>query len=368
MRLISTNKTLITPVSYSSQDSNFPASNLSNSFREKEWRSSGFYKVTSSNNKIEWTNYTVDIGPFPENPPRVVVSEYDSTSLRHAVGSAMSYRRNPTYHPNPFEVSFDQSTKKFTISNADNFELNNTSDSVLRVMGFTQSTYTGSNTYTSENVAIHTSEYVVFDLGISTSLDSFVLLWGANTPKLTESAVVKIYANSTNTWSSPSLDATLTIEDSKQVSSLFLETPHSARYWKVEISDPTNTNFYVNLGVCFFGLKDTIRNADNGYTWNLSDGSIRSRTPYGQEYVDEYPVLKSISFSMNNLDYEDVLTLNDIYRTVGSKNNVYFELYDNLAGFDKDFFCIYGKFDSSLGFQHVNYKIFNGSLTITETN
>lgn len=368
MRLISKNKTLITPVSYSSQDSNFPASNLSNSFKEKEWRSSGLYEVTSSNNKIDWTNYTVDIGPFPENPPRVVVSDYNASSLCSAVIAKMNSRKNASFHPENFSVTYNPSNGKFTISNADNFELNNTSDSILRVMGFTQTTYTGSNTYTSDNASIHTSEWVVFDLGVATSLDSFVLLWGSNTPKLSESAIVKIQGNSSNSWTSPTFEATMTIEDLKQVSSLFLETAESRRYWRVIIVDPTNTNLYVNLGVCFFGLKDTIRNADNGYTWDLMDGSIRSRTPYGQEYVDEYPVLKSISFSMNNLDYEDVLTLNDIYRTVGSKNNVYFELYDNLAGFDKDFFCIYGKFDSSLGFQHVNYKIFNGSLTITETN
>lgn len=367
MRLIPKNVTLLTPISSSSEDVNFPASNLSNPFRDKEWRSSGYYEITSANNKIDFTGYVVDIGPFPENPPRVAVGNYNSEDLASAVMNKLTSRKDYGSNPEPFEVEFDLNTGLWTISNPDDFELNNTSDSILQVLGFTQTTYTGSNSYTGEVASWHTSEWVVFDLGGAVTIDSIVLLWGVNSPKPSETAVVKVQGNGTNSWTSPSFEQVMVIDNLKPVSSAFVAT-QAFRYWRIIIVDPDNVNGYVNLGVSFMGIKASIRNADNGFSWNLIDGSVRSRTDYGQEYVDEYPILKNISFSMTNLDYDDVLTLNDIYQSVGSKSNVYFELYDDIPNFDKDFFCVYGKFDSSLSFVHVNYKIFNGSLVITETN
>jgi hypothetical protein len=212
-----------------------------------------------------------------------------------------------------------------------------------------------------------TTAQVVFDMQTAEPVDSCVILWPKEDGVLiSDTAVVKIQANATNVWTSPSVDVTLTLNETYEVMSKFWSTDQEYRYWRVSIVDSGNALGYVALGVVVLGKSEAISSADNGFKYELIDQSKVIRTDFGNEYVDEYPKVAKLSLAFNVLDYTDIELLDAAYRRNGTRMPIYISLDDTDVTFDKDFFAIYGKFPPSVSFDHINYQIFNTTLDIRE--
>jgi hypothetical protein len=201
---------------------------------------------------------------------------------------------------------------------------------------------------------------IVFDLQTTEEINSVVLLW----PKiegirLTDDVVIKIQANGTNVWTSPSVDQVLTIDNDYSVASHFFSTDQSYRYWRVYIDDPTNTLGYIELGQVWLGKSLDIDNAQNGFKFGLVDRTNVISNEYGHKYFDEYPQTAMLEFSYANIEYEDVQILENAFRTNGSKKPVIVVLDETETVFDKDHYLIYGTMSPQFGFGHVNYNVFN---------
>lgn len=213
-----------------------------------------------------------------------------------------------------------------------------------------------------------TSESVVFDLVTTEAINSVILMW----PKedgilLSNTAVVKIQANATNIWTSPSVDQTLTISNDYDVASHFFTSDQSYRYWRVLIEDPGNANGFLELGMVWLGKSLSIDNAQNGFKYKLVDRSKVQFTDFGHQYVDEYPQIASLEFNYQFLEYETVQTLENAFRRNGNREPVMIVLDAEETVFDKDHLLIYGKFENSFGLQHVNYNLLNvDGITVTE--
>jgi hypothetical protein len=212
------------------------------------------------------------------------------------------------------------------------------------------------------------SENVVFDLITTEAINSVVILWSKEDGiQLTDSAVVKIQANATNSWTSPAVNVTLTIDNNYLVASHFFTSDQSYRYWRVLVQDPGNADGFVELGVVWLGKAIDIENAQNGFNFDLVDKSTISTTDFGHQYVDEYPLIASIDFKYQYLDYSTIQILENAYRNNGTKLPVLLVLDETETVFDKDHFLVYGKFKNKFGLSHVRYNIFNvDGLTITE--
>jgi len=213
-----------------------------------------------------------------------------------------------------------------------------------------------------------TSENVVFDLVTTEAIDSVVILWPKEDGiRLSASAVVKIQANATNVWTSPAVDQTLTIDNTYMVASHFFTSDQSYRYWRVLITDPGNAYGYVELGVVWLGKGLSIDNAQNGFKYELVDRSKVTMTDYGHTYVDEYPLVATVEFTYEYLDYSMLQTLENAFRENGTRKPVLVAL-DNAADvFDKDHFLIYGKMKAGFGLKHVKYNILNtDGITVVE--
>lgn len=367
MRLITTNLTSDsnTSVSASSANSNFPASNLKHEFRSKVWRSSGTFIVDSSNNKINFK----ESGVGSELTATITSGTYSVSGLQTEIKTQMESTGAETY-----SVSYSETTGKWTVSHAGSYLdlLNSTGTDaanslLVNSLGFSSTDKTGATTYTGASIAIHTKERVTFDFGSTEDVDSIALLWPKEDGiKLSGSAVVKVEANASDSWSSPAVSQTLTIDNTYDLATHYFSTAQSYRYWSVTIEDPANANLYVELGVAFIGESLTIQEPENGFGFQLQDNSSQSVTAYGHRYVDEYPLSKALDFSYAYMDYSDVKTLENAFRTNSTKKPVFVTLDHDETVFDKEHLSLYGKFQSKFGLDHVRYNLFDTGLTIEE--
>ncbi len=203
-------------------------------------------------------------------------------------------------------------------------------------------------------------ETIVFDLLTATEIDSVVLMWSKEDGvRLSNTAVVKIQANATNTWATPAVDITLSISNDYELASHYFTAVQNYRYWRVSIADPLNPYGYLELGVVWLGKALAVDNAQNGFEFSVIDRSKTVTTDFGHSYTDEYPLTIKLDFSYANLDYASVITLENAFRINGNRHPVMIVLDPEDAVFDKDHFALYGKFTNDFGLGHVTYNIFN---------
>ncbi len=212
------------------------------------------------------------------------------------------------------------------------------------------------------------SQSVVFDMQTSEDIDSVVILWSKEDGiNLSNTATIRIQANATNVWTSPTVNELLTINNTYEIASHYFTTAQSFRYWRVLIDDASNPDGYVELGMVWLGKGIAIENAQNGFEFSVVDRSKTITTEYGHSYTDEYPLLQSLQFSYANLEYDTVEILDNVFRQNGNKKPVLMVLDPVEDVYDKDHFVIYGKFQNDFGTSHVSYNVFNiKSLTIVE--
>ena len=367
MKLITTNfaSEAVTNITASSSNPNFPVSNLKHEFRSKVWRSTGTFVVDATNNKINFKESSMG----SELTATIASGIYTVATLKTEIKTKME-----AVSIDSFTVGFSEITGKWSITSSGSYFTiyNDTgadaSASLLKnSLGFPNSDISGSLTYTGSSIAIHTKERLIFDLGSTEDITSVVLLWPKmDGIKLSNTAVLKIEANATNSWTSPAVSQTLTIDNDYVIASHYFGTNQSYRYWSVTIVDPANPYLYVELGVVILGKEDMVQDPEIGFNFVVQDNSREQATQYGHRYVDEYPTLTALEFEYKYMDYDDVRLIENAYRINGVRKPVFVTLDANEAVFDKDHFAIYGKFSNKFSLDHIRYDLFETSLSIEE--
>ena len=347
----------------SSEDPQFPASNAKQFIRSKVWRSSGFWKITSSNNKLDF-----DIGGG-EVTATITVGDYSTAELLVEIKTQMDAAGTPDL----FTVT--QTNGVFTLaSDGTTFSLlrstgSNLASSIWSTIGFgTDSDSTGALTYEAASIALHTEEGLVIDLNTSEEVDSFALLLDPNDTqyRLTDTATVTLQASDTNSWASPPYSQALTIDSTYDVYTLFLTSPIEYRYYRIKIVDPRNANLYVSLSKVFLCKATVIQGPEIGFVHNVKDGSKSQGNDFGHVYTDIYPMRRTLEFNFAALTKEDTETLYTIYSRVGSAVPICLALDYDESLFDKDRFFMYGRLSDSLKLQHRFYSYFDAGLTLEE--
>lgn len=367
MRFLATNlcTETATDKTASSSNVNFPVSNLANPLRSKRWRSSGTFVVDSTNNKINFK----ESGGGSELTATITSGSYTPTTLATEIKTQMEVVGVDT-----FTVTYSTTTGLWTIASDGAYLsiLNNTGTnqavSLLKVsLGFPNTDKTGFLSYTGTNIAIHSKEWIIFDMLTSQDINSVVLFWPKEDGiRLSTTSVVKIEANATDVWTAPAVSQTLTIDNTYMVASYFFSTVQSYRYWRVTIQDPQNAYLYVELGLCWIGENTEFNEPENGFKFNITDLSSVSKTDFGHEYVDEYPQIVSVEFNYSYILYATAQALENAFRTNGNRKPVLVVFDEAGTVFDKDHFLVYGKMDKGFGLDHVSYDMFKGGLKITE--
>lgn len=245
-----TDPSMIVSADKSSQQTAYPASNAYNlDRRRRTWRSAGYFEITASNNKIIFRESVgVDL------TATIAVSNYTTdAAFLTAIKTAMDAAGASIY-----TVTRDTSTNRIKIT-SDGLggggvfqlmctDINFTSADVI---GFSTTTnLTGSLNYTADLLRIHTSEWLLLDLGIPTNPTGIIGTIDRNdTIDLTNSSVVKLQGNPTNSWAAPAFEQDLVINNG--TISLLNEDGFYAgglRYWRLYIESKDNPKGYVELG------------------------------------------------------------------------------------------------------------------------
>lgn len=251
-----TNPEYIANADASSEDADYPAENAYNvERRRRTWRTDGHFDITSANNTLVFRESVgVDL------TAAVTTASYASDSLFFAaLKSALEAAGASTY-----TVSRDATTDRIKITSngaggGGVFQLiltDGDSAGMAAVLGYsTSANLTGALTYEADLVRLHTSEYLLWDLGIPSSPTGFIGLVGRNENlSFSGSAVIRLQGNETNNFSSPTFSQDVELTDNTL--HLINEDGFNAdplRYWRLYFEDKDNAQGYLELGAVCLG-------------------------------------------------------------------------------------------------------------------
>ena len=352
-------------VSTSSENSTFPATNITGDRRVKVWRSNGYYNVTSSNNEILFNEGGSDV------TATITAAEYTSgSSFLSAVESAMEAASPNTRN---YTVSYDATTGKIRIAvTSGTFEVKWGSSSAADMLGFDPTDDSGASAYIADALRLHTNEFVLVDLGIASIPYAFIAINQRNESiPLSPNATLTIEGNSTNTFSTTQFSQTLTYDNSAiAYSNLSGFAAVGYRYWRFNVVDRDNGNGYVSISKLFLGdVFNPSRGAMQfGARFSHIDDSITSFAIGGQSFSEIRSQSESFGiryFGLTNAEKEQLET---VFREKGTHTK-FFMVIDNTAEAmttDNEYYIRYVKFASPPTFSIVSPGNWGCDITLRE--
>ena len=264
-----------TAVTVSSEASLYPATNLQSSQRYKHWAPAGRF-VIDSNNK----NLYYDTG----SPLTLVIpeGEYTGLTLAAEMQSQLGGGYTITYASSLFTITKGSGTLELSVAT--------TTNAIWDTIGFTGgSDLTGSLTYTSDSVRIHTSETIDWDLGVDTATTFFALIAKREDGfTLSSSAVLTLEGDSIPIGGAPAFSRTLTRTSEGVFEFLDDADDNTYRYWRLTIVDRDNPlgGDGIKIGVAYLGDYITLssRGLEKGFTKTQIDPSLKNTSESGATY------------------------------------------------------------------------------------
>lgn len=355
----------------SSQKANFPVANLKSNHRNKVFRTDGTFVITTSNQKIDFR----EVALGPELTATIPVGTYTVAGLTAAAASALD---TASANARTYTVSYSLLTGRWTITGQTYLELlfgtgTNVLNSIGPSIGYTAADLTGAITYEAGARAIHTEESIVIDLNTTEKVDSFIFFPNPleqqfpDGIRISQDAEIRLQANATDTWDAPAVDILLSFDDQFAVATHFFSTSQEYRYWRFKIVDPRNQYLFIEIGnIVLANATQLTDPVANGFSFGQIDTSTRVRNNFGNEYVDQQIVLKSLGVNYQAMLYDDIVTLDRMFKRNGVHTPVTVVLDPDDVCFDKDHFLIYSKFQNNFEQTHLNFNLFNQDLTFQE--
>ena len=122
---------------------------------------------------------------------------------------------------------------------------------------------------------------IVYDLGSALSVNTIEI---ANHNVSSSFTVLKLQANTSNSWGSPAFEINLTWLIGIIVADFPTET---YRYWRIVIDDATNTDGFIKVGRGWLGVGYNPLGISFNVNHRRLSKSIKTVTPGGQTYLDK---------------------------------------------------------------------------------
>jgi len=210
------------------------------------------------------------------------------------------------------------------------------------------------------------SQWVLFDLKTTEDIDSFVVLFRANSSiKISSGANIRLQASATTDFSMPPVDIVLDIDSDNLTASHYFENAESYRYWRLYVDDVASAWGYIEVSNVVISGSTVVSSVENGFSWEYVDRSKESRTDYGQKYYDTFPIVRTMGVKFAVLDYPEVEELMNIFQRVGKTEAICMVQDPEEKVFDKDRFFVYGNIKSFKP-AHKRYIYFDVSVSIEE--
>ncbi|MDX9731855.1 MAG: hypothetical protein RBT63_08805 [Bdellovibrionales bacterium] len=333
-----------TGITCSSENLDFLAENIRHEFRSKEWRSHGCFELTDSNNTItiDGDTHVLDNGRY--SPETLAYELWMITGLQFFFSRVTGHWRIESDTHSPFEAS----------------------GSLLSILGFT-GPLSGADQYTSPKIAIHTSEWITFDLKTTEEIDTVAILWPKGKYRLAAGASLRVEGAATNNWATPGFSEHVVFDERQEIAQLHFPK-QSFRFWRIVIEYPECAHLDVNIGTVVLGLADeVITVASTGFDLSIKDLTRVTSTPFGQSYSDKYPKQKALTVNFDLLELEETEQLTAIYDAAGVSTPVFIHLDPEERVLSSEFW-IYGKFTNDLALKHRFAGAFASGLVLLEQN
>jgi hypothetical protein len=201
------------------------------------------------------------------------------------------------------------------------------------------------------------SANIVIDFTTPKSVRAFFLFPHNFSPQ----AVVKIQANTTDSWGSPAIDQTAVLG---KIIYYFWNTPQSYRFWRVVITDPNPVTTYLEIGRMFLGnyFEPSI-NISNNYQLLYADSSDIMVSDGGQITSAQKARYKTYQIKFETLPAADKNALVNIFSERGKALDWIF--ISNRDDVQNTF--VYCRFSTDLNIEHLwGEQYFNVSFSIEE--
>ena len=162
-----------------------------------------------------------------------------------------------------------------------------------------------------------TSEWIKFDLGSAKQIKCV----GIFNHNFTSGATVKLQANASDSWGSPTLDQTLTIatdEDSVVLKSIVVFVDQTLRWWRITIDDAANADTFIQIGRVAGGVfYEPTRNFNDKFAVVWNDPSERIRVPGAMTKARSRDRFRTIRVAFSYINQTETDKLSTIFTKVG---------------------------------------------------
>lgn len=311
----------------SSQASNFPATNIRRRWATESWRSrygsasgGGNFVITAGeNDKIDFEETAVT-----ELTATITPGTYTADTLATEIETQLEASGASDY-----TVGYNIATLKFTLASdraggGGTFKIlwqsgTNTATSIGTSIGFVvTSDDDDSASHTSDNVVIHTEEWLKLDKGSAQSFQAF----GLKYHNLQSDATAKIQAHTSDSWGTPDIDVTLDI--TSDIIMYFWATEQSKRWIRYKVNDADNSDGYTEVGRLFTGT--------------YFSPTVNFRRDYTKDYIDPSTIMLSDGGQLSSNKKTKYNTLSLIFEYNTDEDLTAFETIWDEIGYTKEFF------------------------------
>ena len=307
-------------LTYSSQHSNFQASNTRRRWASETWRSRygagsgwGNFYLTADNNGIRFEE-TVDT-PLTAS---LSIGTFTTTSLCAEIKTRMDTAGASTY-----TVTYSDVTNKFTIASnraggGGIFKIRSDSDDILDTLGFIDEDHPDAASHTADYVRIHSEEWLKVDAESAIDVQSFLF----KKHNLSTGATAKIQGHTADAWSDPDVNVTLSL--TSDITIYYWSSVQSKRWWRYYINDVENSDLYVETGRIFLG----------GYF----SPEVNMRKDYGKRYVDPSELIFSDGGQISTNKKTKYVTMSLVFEYTSAADLATFETMWAALGATEEFF------------------------------
>lgn len=360
-------------VTSTSQETNFPDDNVILKDRNNPWRtptSGGYFNISAGTQNLHFRE--------SDNTSRTAVmsiSVYSVGSLRTEIETQMEAVATDNYNVT-FTSNFTWQIQRDPAGSLTLVFVGNTATSIGREIGYstTANPSTTTGTLTAQDRAIHSYEFIQFDLGAASTVSAVAIIdkvSGIQIQQSANSGTTRWQGSDTEAFSSLTIDQTLSINNGIYASRLTggAGTIPSARYWRALVTNPRNTDGYVQLGYISFGnpFEPTSTDVSPDFEFSIIDRSPESQALGGQKYYDKRDKLKQITIELPLMSNADRDQLQTIFSITGI-TDPFFIFVDPALGISSNLseYTLFGRFTEELTFQYRISDLYDMGFTFQE--
>jgi hypothetical protein len=154
------------------------------------------------------------------------------------------------------------------------------------------------------------TQWVKFSFSSAVDVDYMLIL----AHNITSGATIKVQANATDVWTSPSIDTAMTYNADYIIHGF--SSTESYRYWRFYVDDSSNPDEYIEIGHLFLGEYLDMPGIDPASVIVKNSNSVAEKSVSGQLYADVRLKYKAASFTLPNVTEAQRTEINAFWDTV----------------------------------------------------